>query len=77
MPSKDAMTPLQRLAAEARGEPLDRLPCVPIVGNGAARVIGARVRDLRRDGRLLARAQIEAWRRFRHDGVRIFTDLYA
>ncbi|HSN14368.1 MAG TPA: uroporphyrinogen decarboxylase family protein, partial [Anaeromyxobacteraceae bacterium] len=49
---------------------------VPIVGNGAARVIGARVRDLRADGRLLARAQVEAWRRFRYDGVRIFTDLY-
>ncbi len=71
-----SMTPLQRQAAEARGEPIDRLPCVPIVGNTAARVIGVRVADLRRDGRLLARAQVAAYRRFRYDNVRIFTDLY-
>jgi uroporphyrinogen decarboxylase len=70
------MTPLQRQAAEARGEPVDRLPCVPIVGNTAARVIGARVGDLRRDGRLLAQAQIAAYRRFGYDNVRVFTDLY-
>ena len=49
---------------------------MPIVGNTAARVIGARVVDLRRDGRLLAAAQIAAYRRFRYDNVRIFTDLY-
>lgn len=72
----DLMTPLARQAAEARGAPIDRLPCVPIVGNGAARVIGARVSELRRDGRVLARAQIAAYRRFGYDGVRIFTDLY-
>lgn len=72
----DLMTPLARQAAEARGAPIDRLPCVPIVGNGAARFIGARVSELRRDGRVLARAQIAAYRRFRYDGVRIFTDLY-
>lgn len=70
------MTPLARQAAEARGGPIDRLPCIPIVGNGAARLIGVRVSELRRDGRLLARAQIAAYRRFGHDGVRIFTDLY-
>lgn len=70
------MTPLQRLAAYGRGEPIDRLPCVPIVGNTAARVIGERVSRLRHDGRLLARAQVAAYRRFGHDGVRIFTDLY-
>jgi uroporphyrinogen decarboxylase len=70
------MTPVQRLAAYARGAPVDRLPCVPIVGNTAARVVGARVSRLRHDGRLLARAHVAAYRRFGYDGVRIFTDLY-
>jgi uroporphyrinogen decarboxylase len=70
------VTPLERQAAIGQGLPADRLPCVPIVGNTAARVIGARVSDLRRDGRLLARAQVAAYRRYAYDNVRIFTDLY-
>lgn len=73
---KDPLTPRQRLAAYARGEDIDRLPCVPIVGNTAARVIGARVGQLRGDAALLAEAHIRAWQRFGYDGVRIFTDLY-
>lgn len=72
----DAMTPLQRLAAYAKGEPIDRLPCVPIVGNTAARVIGARVGDFRGNGRLIAEAQVAAYRLFGYDTIRIFTDLY-
>jgi uncharacterized 2Fe-2S/4Fe-4S cluster protein (DUF4445 family) len=30
------MPPIERFAAYGRGEPIDRLPCVPIVGNTAA-----------------------------------------
>ena len=74
--ARDAMTPLQRLSAYAKGEPIDRLPCVPIVGNTAARVVGARVGDFRGNGRLIAEAQIAAYRLFGYDIIRIFTDLY-
>ena len=35
--SRDRLTPIERFAAYSRGEALDRLPCVPIVGNTAAR----------------------------------------
>lgn len=73
---RDGMTSLERQAALARGAPVDRLPCVPIVGNTAARVLGVRVSRLRRDGRLLAEAQVAAYRRFGYDSVRIFTDLF-
>ncbi|OIQ54685.1 uroporphyrinogen decarboxylase [Moorella thermoacetica] len=72
----EAMTPSERLHAMAAGKSIDRLPCVPIMGNGAARVIGVRVAELRGNGPLLARAQIEAYRLFRYDTVRIFTDLF-
>lgn len=72
----DAMTPLQRLAAYSRGEAIDRLPCVPIVGNTAARVIGVRVGDFRGNGRLIAEAQVAAYRLFGYDTIRVFTDLY-
>jgi uroporphyrinogen decarboxylase len=70
------MTPLERLAAYDRGAAVDRLPCVPIVGNTAARVIGVKVSALRGDGALLARAQVAAYRRFGYDNIRVFTDLY-
>lgn len=73
---KDQMTPIERLAAYAKGEPVDRLPCVPVVANGAARVIGCKISDFRENGKLLAKAHIEAYRFFRYDTVRIFTDLY-
>ncbi|MBI1921046.1 MAG: uroporphyrinogen decarboxylase family protein [Geobacter sp.] len=70
------MNALQRFAAMTKGEPLDRLPCVPIIGNTAARVIGVKVSAIRGDARLLADAQVAAYRRFGFDVIRVFTDLY-
>ncbi len=70
------LTPLERFAAYGKGERIDRLPCVPIVGNTAARVIGAKVSQFRGNGRLIAEAQIAAYRRFGYDVIRVFTDLY-
>lgn len=72
----DQMTPLERFSAYNRGDPIDRLPCVPIVGNAAARVIGARVSDFRGNGRLIASAQVAAYKLFGYDVIRVFTDLY-
>jgi len=74
--SRDCMTPVQRFAAYGRGEAIDRLPCVPIVGNTAARIVGAKVADFRGNGKLIADAQVAAYRRFGYDVIRIFTDLY-
>jgi uroporphyrinogen decarboxylase len=74
--SRDLMTPLARLSAYAAGQPIDRLPCVPIVGNTAARVVGARVGEFRGNGRLIAEAQVASYRLFNYDIIRIFTDLY-
>jgi uroporphyrinogen decarboxylase len=70
------MTSLERFAAYSRGESIDRLPCVPIVGNTAARVIGVKVSQFRGNGRLIADAQIASYRRFGYDVIRVFTDLY-
>jgi uroporphyrinogen decarboxylase len=70
------MTPQQRFAAVAAGRGADRLPCVPIIGNTAARVIGVTVSQTRTSAALLAKAQIESYRRFGYDVIRVFTDLY-
>jgi uroporphyrinogen decarboxylase len=74
--AEDAMTPLERMAAYNQGAAVDRLLCVPIVGNTAARVIGVKVSEFRGNGSLIAQAQIEAYKRFNYDIIRIFTDLY-
>jgi uroporphyrinogen decarboxylase len=74
--SSAALTPLARLAAYSRGESLDRLPCVPIIGNTAARVIGVKVSHFRGNGRLIAEAQTASYKRFGYDVIRVFTDLY-
>jgi len=73
---KDQMTPLERAQAYNQGKAIDRLPCVPIVGNTAARVIGAKVCELRKNGTLLAKAHIASYKLFGYDNIRIFTDLY-
>jgi len=73
---KDKMTPLERAKAYNQGKEIDRLPCVPIVGNSAARVIGVKVCELRGNGQLLAKAHVAAYRLFGYDNIRIFTDLY-
>lgn len=74
--SPQQMKPLERFAAYGKGEPIDRLPCVPIVGNTAARVIGVRVSQFRGNGQLIADAQIASYRKFGYDVIRVFTDLY-
>jgi uroporphyrinogen decarboxylase len=71
-----AMKPLERLAAYGKGETIDRLPCVPIIGNTAARVIGVKVSDFKGNGRLIADAQIASYRKFGYDVIRVFTDLF-
>ncbi|MBS4030642.1 MAG: hypothetical protein KGZ63_04350 [Clostridiales bacterium] len=72
----DQMTAVERFTALAKGERVDRLPCIPIMGNGAARVIGIKVSDFRGNGKRMAEAHVGAYRRFGYDIIRIFTDLY-
>ena len=76
MTMPDQMTALERLTAYGKGESVDRLPCVPIVGNGAARILGCKISEFRGNGNLIAQAHIAAYKRFKYDTVRIFTDLY-
>jgi uroporphyrinogen decarboxylase len=74
--TKDQMTPIERITAYNKGQSIDRLPCVPIVGNTAARAIGVKVSEFRGNSKLIAKAQIEAYRMFGYDIIRVFTDLY-
>lgn len=72
----DQMTPIERLIAYGKGRKIDRLPCVPIVGNTAARVLGVKISEFKGNGKLLAKAHVQAYKLFGYDMIRIFTDLY-
>ncbi len=70
----DTMSPKQRVGAFLTGQPVDRLPCVPLILNHAARILGVPVRDYATDGTTMGRAHVAAFRRYGHDLVTIFTD---
>ena len=63
----DQMTPAQRAAAIAQGKPADRLPCNPNIANGVARIYGCKISAFNSDPKVLAKAQIAAYRRFGYD----------
>lgn len=72
----DRMTPAERAAALAKGLEVDRLPCNPNIANGVARIYGCKISQFNHDPKVLAQAQIAAYRRFGYDSIRIFTDLF-
>lgn len=72
----DRMTPAERAAALLKGLEVDRLPCNPNVANGVARIHGCKISQFNTDAKVLAQAQVAAYRRFGYDSIRIFTDLF-
>lgn len=70
------MTGKQRALAALRGEPQDRPPVIPIVGQAGAPLCGVSIRDHANDPGLLARCQVDCARRFGYDGVYISADTW-
>ena len=68
------MTPKERMGAFLTGQPLDRVPCIPLVLNVAARIAGMTVREQVRDGLKMGQAHVAAWREIGQDMITIFTD---
>jgi uroporphyrinogen decarboxylase len=68
------MTPRERIGAFLAGKPVDRTPCVPLVLNHAARVIGVPIRKYATDGTVMGRAHVAAFRRYGQDLITIFAD---
>jgi len=68
------MTPKERFTAFLTGKPMDRFLCVPLILNHAARVNGVKVGAYNRDGRLMGQCHADAWRRYGHDLIAIFSD---
>ena len=67
MHKEDQMTPLERAAAMAKGEPYDRLPIVPFFVTVAGKVAGMTHREKRSSAQNQAAAQVACYERFGHD----------
>lgn len=67
--SKDQMTPLERVTAFMTGQPYDRIPCNPSLGNHAATIAGLTVAEYQNSAAKMAGAQIFAYQTYGHDFV--------
>ena len=70
----NSLTPKQRIAAFLSGKPVDRPPCVPLILNHAARVLGVPVRQHATNGDVMGRAHVAAYRRYGQDLITLFSD---
>lgn len=74
--SFDEMTPKERMAAFSAGSEIDRIPCTPLIGDHACRLIGITVSQYSHSAALMAEAQIAAFRAYRSDSVGIGPGLF-
>ncbi len=65
------LTARQRIDALLAGKPIDRIPCHPFIGDHAATVLGIKVSSYHQSAKLMAAAQVAAWRTYGHDWVGI------
>ncbi len=68
------MTPRERVLAHLNGQPVDRLPFMPITMQFAADLIGARYLDYETDHRVLVEGQIRTAEEFGFDYVNTMSD---
>ena len=52
---KDRMTPKERMTALATGKPVDRIPCLPIIGQTGAHLFGCTSKDFNLQPKVMAR----------------------
>jgi uroporphyrinogen decarboxylase len=62
------------MGAFLTGQPIDRIPCVPLILNHAVRIAGMTVGEHCRDGRKMGEAHVAAYRFYGQDMITIFTD---
>lgn len=66
---KDQMTPKERLKAFAAGEPMDRIPCMPMITDCAYSLAGGSMAQYYHSAQLMAQAQISAFELCETDSV--------
>lgn len=71
----DQMTPLERMTAFSKGEPMDRLPLVPDMGVTMSEFIGAKTNDYYTSADVIVETEVALFNRLRHDSVGVSTTL--
>lgn len=73
---REEMTPLERAVALATGKTVDRLQCKPSLGEQPSRLIGASIREYLSQAKVMANAQVEAFKLYGQDSVSIGPDQF-
>jgi uroporphyrinogen decarboxylase len=71
----DKASPKERMAAFAKGETLDRIPCVPLLGQNCAPLYGYSVRQFNTSADVMADVARKVFQEFRPDSISIGTGL--
>jgi uroporphyrinogen decarboxylase len=66
---QDRMTPKERIGSLLQGKPIDRVPCVPVILNGCARVAGYTVKEMTLDGEKFGKANVATYKKYGHDMI--------
>ncbi len=66
---KDIMTPLERVTAFMTGQPYDRIPCNPNMGDHAAKIAGYTVAEYHNSAAKMAASHISAYATYGHDFI--------
>lgn len=66
---QDEMTPKERMEAFYKGEEIDRIPCSPQMGVTMAPFIGATTYEYYHSAKVMAKLEIELFKKIRHDSV--------
>ena len=66
---EDKMTPKERIGSLLQGKPIDRVPCVPVILNGCAKVAGYTVKEMTLDGEKFGKANVATYKKYRHDMI--------
>jgi len=70
---QDSQTSLERVLSYLQGVNPQRIACFPLIMNHAARVLGVPVGKYNRNGEVMGRAHVAAFRRYGNDLVSIFS----
>jgi len=69
----DTQGSLERVMCYLKGEKPQRVACFPLILNHAARVLGVPVGVYNRDGKIMGKAHVAAFRRYGNDLILIFS----
>ncbi len=72
----DEMTPKERMAAFFAGREIDRIPCMPMIGEHACRLIGVPIADYCHSAKLMAEGQIKSFNTYGADSIGIGPSLF-